>query len=246
MKEEIIEKIKKYSIYILIFIIICLVIVIGFIYGENTTKKVEQPLIEEKDEIVEEEKSTYIVDIKGEVKNPGVYEIEENKRIMDVIKMAGGLTKEADTNYINLSKKIKDEMVIIIYSKKEIEEYKKGLEEENIKEVIKYEIIEKECVCPNTLNDACIEETEKIEKVEEDSSTDNKEIESDKTTENELVNINTATIQQLQTLSGVGESKAKSIIEYREENKFTKIEDIKNVSGIGDSLFEKIKDYITI
>ena len=64
--------------------------------------------------------------------------------------------------------------------------------------------------------------------------------------ENKLVNINTATIDELQTIKGVGESKAKSIIEYRKENKFIKIEDIKNVSGIGDSLFEKIKDYITI
>ena len=47
------------------------------------------------------------------------------------------------------------------------------------------------------------------------------------------------------TLSGIGEAKAKSIIEYRKEKKFEKIEDIMNVSGIGESVFEKIKDYIT-
>ena len=49
------------------------------------------------------------------------------------------------------------------------------------------------------------------------------------------------------TLSKIGESKANSIIEYRESNgDFKTIEDIKNVSGIGDSLFESIKDYITV
>lgn len=61
------------------------------------------------------------------------------------------------------------------------------------------------------------------------------------------VNINTATQAQLETLSGIGPSTAAKIIAYREENgKFTKIEDIKNVSGIGESKFEKIKDDIVV
>lgn len=61
------------------------------------------------------------------------------------------------------------------------------------------------------------------------------------------ININTANLDKLQTLPGIGEAMAKRIIEYREENgKFQSIEDIKNVSGIGDSKFEKIKEYIVI
>lgn len=61
------------------------------------------------------------------------------------------------------------------------------------------------------------------------------------------ININTATQTQLETLSGIGPSTAAKIIAYREENgKFTKIEDIKNVSGIGESKFEKIKDDIVV
>ena len=47
------------------------------------------------------------------------------------------------------------------------------------------------------------------------------------------------------TLSGIGESKAENIIEYRKQNKFNDISDIKNVKGIGDSIFEKIKNNIT-
>ena len=61
------------------------------------------------------------------------------------------------------------------------------------------------------------------------------------------VNINTANLEKLQTLPGVGESTAKKIIEYRDKNgKFTKIEDIKNVSGIGESKYNNIKEYIFV
>ena len=60
------------------------------------------------------------------------------------------------------------------------------------------------------------------------------------------VNINTADSTQLQTLSGVGPATAQKIIDYRQSNgSFSSIEDIKNVSGIGDKTFEKLKDHIT-
>lgn len=61
------------------------------------------------------------------------------------------------------------------------------------------------------------------------------------------ININTADSQQLQELNGVGPVTAEKIIEYREENgRFKDVEDIKNVSGIGDKTFEKMKDDIKV
>lgn len=61
------------------------------------------------------------------------------------------------------------------------------------------------------------------------------------------INLNTASISELDELPGVGEAIAKKIIEYREYNgNFSSIEEIKNVSGIGDSKFEKMKDYICV
>ena len=61
------------------------------------------------------------------------------------------------------------------------------------------------------------------------------------------VSINTANIQTLMTLSGIGEKKAEAIIEYRSKNGYFKsIEEIMNVSGIGKSIFEKIKDFIKV
>lgn len=70
---------------------------------------------------------------------------------------------------------------------------------------------------------------------------------SEDTSQSSLININTATSEELQTLPGIGESKAAAIISYREENgDFESTQDITNVSGIGDSTYENIKDYITV
>ena len=168
----------------------------------------------------------YKVDIKGMVKKPGVYEVNVDSRVEDVISKAGGLLKEADTSVINLSKKISDEMVIIIYSKEQVKDFSDVLTEE--------EIVLESCIQNNGVlqNNACIDNNNSEEEREEEST---------------LININTATIEQLQTLTGIGESKANAIIEYRNKNgKFKKIEDIKNVTGIGEVLFEKIKNNITI
>lgn len=70
---------------------------------------------------------------------------------------------------------------------------------------------------------------------------------SGETEKNKLININTATKNELENLRGIGPSLAIKIVEYRNKNgKFKKIEDIKNVSGIGSNKYEKIKDYIKI
>ena len=190
---------------------------------ENISK--EEIVLEEiHEEIPVEETIKYNIDIKGAIKNPGVYSVESNLTVNDVIKIAGGLTENADTSLINLAKKITDEMVIIIYTKEEVKN-------SNLLETV-IKVVEKECVCPNIENDSCL--NDKID----DTITNNPN--------SKLVNINTATLAELQTISGIGESKAKNIIKYREEvGNFNTIEDIKNVDGIGDTLYESIKIYIT-
>ena len=60
------------------------------------------------------------------------------------------------------------------------------------------------------------------------------------------IDLNTATMEQLHTLKGIGHKKAVAILEYRKEHNFTKIEDIMKVKGIGKKLFEKIKNEIEV
>lgn len=187
---------------------------------------IEPVLEEEKEEVVE--KILYKVDIKGAVKKPGVYQLEKDKRVVDVITMAGGLAENADTRVNNLSKYVQDEMVIVIYTKEEVDKFHEVKEKELLQN--------KECKVYNeeVRNDSCIESDSE----EENGSTMNDV--------DVKVSINTASLELLMTLPGIGEAKAKTIIEYRNKQKFEKIEDLMNVSGIGEKAFEKIKEYITI
>ena len=63
---------------------------------------------------------------------------------------------------------------------------------------------------------------------------------------NDKININTADLVKLQEINGVGPSTAEKIINYRQKERFRKIEDIKNVDGIGEKTFEKLKDHICV
>lgn len=255
---KIIKKYKYLITFILILVIICLVVVRKNNLKENNKEytkvsssdvliKSSNPSESIKEEQTEKEKTAennIKIDIKGQVINPGVYELSENARVIDAINMAGGLTDIANTSLINLSKKLEDQMVIIIYSNEEVLN-------SNVKEVeTVFKVIEKECVCPNIKNDSCIntELDNNTNDDKENNNNDNGSTTNNNATndENKLVNINTASFEELTTISGIGESKAKAIIEYRKENKFTTTEEVKNVSGIGDALFEKIKAFITV
>ncbi|ASW43986.1 helix-hairpin-helix domain-containing protein [Clostridium isatidis] len=153
--------------------------------------------------IEKESKNTIVVEIKGEVKNPDVYEMEEGSIIKDLIEKAGGLTSEANIDKINRAAKLNPNQLIIIPNKNSSEENFLG---------------ESEIIYGET--------NESSEK---------------------LININTASLEELTKINGIGETKAKSIIEYREKNgAFKSIEEIKNVKGIGEKTFEKLKDSITI
>ena len=207
-----------------IIIIITTIILISItIYIINTNKiesevveTTESNIVKEIEEPKEEIKNYITVEIKGEVTNPGVYKIEENSRVIDLINLSGGFTQNALTININQAKKLSDEMVIVIYN------------QNDLKEEVKTEYVYLECECPKITNDGCVNE----DKIEDNQNT--------------KISINNATKEELTKLNGIGEKIAEKIIEYRKENKFKTIEDIKNVSGIGESLYEKIKDSITI
>lgn len=222
-----------------IIIISIIVIIIGSITGLSVWKylqKDKKDVIKDNKEIVTTKKKSlekktvdniekYKVDIKGEINNPGIYSLEKDKRVIDVIVLAGGLTGNADTSVLNLSKKVTDEMVIIIYSKEQVSDFKKT------KEIEKQ--VEEKCIQPdeNSLkNDACI------------TSNSNSQ-----TQINGKINLNTASVEELMTLQGIGESKAKDIIKYRETNGgFKSIEELTNISGIGESTLAQIKENITV
>lgn len=232
---EFIERIKnKKQIIIIIFLFIIILFVVGyFVYINNFAVKNNE--IEERNiflkennietnEDKEDVKDCYVtVDVKGEVEKEGVYTLECGKRISDVLELAK-VSKDGDTSFINLSKELQNEMVIIV---DKYEEKKEKIKKDPIK------------------NDARIIESEfkqttvEVNKIKNTSSNNN--------SLSNVLNINNASLEELMKLSGIGEGKAKKIIEYRDINgSFKSIDELKNVSGIGEKMFEKIKDFITV
>ncbi|NLD25771.1 MAG: ComEA family DNA-binding protein [Acholeplasmataceae bacterium] len=129
--------------------------------------------------------SNIVVEIKGEVRFPGVYYMTSEDRIYDAIRIAGGMTASADLTNINLAEKIKDGTAIIIPSKAK--------------------------------------------------------------SENTKISINNASLEELMTLTGIGEVKAKNIIKYRNQiGKFISLEELKNVDGISENLYRQIKEFICL
>ena len=170
------------------------------------------------------------VDIKGAVKKPGVYQVNEENIINDVINFAGGLLDKAYVENINLSKKVQDELVIYVYTKDEIK--KNNLQENQT------------CSSNNYIITECTEN--KVSIITSNENNENNE-NNNSSVSSSLININIASIEELTTLPGIGESKAQNIINYREENGYFKtIDEIKNVNGIGESTFDQLKKYITV
>ena len=200
--------------YIIIAIIILVALVVSYVLSlDNKDVSAENVEITKTD--VANVTSKVYVDIKGSVKKPGVYQVSADSIVWDIVNLSGGFTKNAYTKNINLSQKVKDEMVIYVFSKSEMSKMNNTVKTDT-------------ACTTNVINyDNCI-------------TTEKKE------TNTVLVNINTASKEELMNVSGIGASKADSIIAYRIKTPFSKIEDIMNVSGIGESLFDKIKKYITV
>ena len=128
------------------------------------------------------DKETKEVEVKGEVKNPGVYQAELHASVENIIALAGGITENADISTLNMAQDLPDQSVLV------------------------------------------------ASKIQEDSK----------------VSINTATLEDLITLPGIGPATAQRIIEYRTQQPFNQLEDIMKVKGIKEKLFSKMKDRICL
>ena len=167
-----------------------------------------------------EETKTLVVHICGAVSAPGVYELPAGSRIIDAVEAGGGFLPEADEACCNLAEEIVDGCQIYIMTKSE------------------------SCADGQTEKKAGIQTSP-----DSDMQTTDRNVRSNSAPalENGLVNLNTADVAALMTLPGIGESRAKAIISYREQHgAFAQIEDIMKISGIKQAAFSKIKDKITV
>ena len=206
-KEDVVLFFRQNVKSIILAFVCSLVVIIGGLFYFNQSKTEDYSGVSfsntssvtiNKDEKAEDKHDEKIfVDVKGAVKHPGVFETTKDKRVKDLIEEAGGLLDDADTSTLNLSQKVKDQMVIYV-----------------------------------------LKHGEKPKQIS-DSGTSS--------SSGDVININTANLEQLMKISGVGKTKAEAIIAHREKNgDFKKKEDITKVRGIGKATFEKIKDKIEV
>jgi competence protein ComEA len=166
--------------------------------------QVYQPAAEEK----ESEESNQIegpvelvVDVKGAVKQPGVYRLPPGSRVEDAVKEAGGPTKQADMDRVNLAQPLTDGMALRVPA-----------------------------------------EGEEAGPFAGDLATS-----TGGAGEAAAVNLNTATQEELQSLTGIGPAKAEAILRYREENgPFGSVDELVQVSGIGEKTLEQLRDQVTV
>lgn len=129
------------------------------------------------------------VHVVGEVKAPGLYELELGDRVSDAIEIAGGFTPEAEQSSVNLARNLSDGEQVIIASKSQFKQAGGSA----------------------------------------------------------LVSLNRATVEDLDTLPGVGPALAARILEHRSAiGSFSDIRQLREVSGIGEKMFAKIKDLVTL
>lgn len=203
----------EHKIYLIIAVIIAFAALYYFLEegkssSEINVEEIVPTAIIEEEEVIQPTQNqtkvaeSFIVDVKGQVKMPGVYSSSPEERVIDVVQRAGGLTENADESKVNFAEHVQDAMVIYIPAKGEEGNIPQGL----------------------TSNPSDTGGTKQGK-----------------------INLNKADENELQNLPGIGPSKAAAIMEYRETNgPFKSVEDLKNISGIGDKTFDKLKDLISV
>lgn len=214
-------KIKKEHIIISVFVFLILVVTAIYIIktgdGDIILKSNNGLSVENRMEFKQQEEKkieTIRINVRGEINNPGIVEMEKGKVIIDAVDLAGGFTDEADVDNINLVYELFQNVTIRIPSKNEgnlIEEKNSG-----------FDII---------AHDTGV--------IEGESGNDKGQ--------GDMVNINLASKERFLNLPGIGEVYAQRIIEYRNENgRFESLDELLNISGIGEKTFENIRPFISL
>lgn len=217
---------KEQKIIIIVISIVVSIVIGMYIFQRLRDNNIEELNLVEINEISEEEKevkSDIVIHVTGAVNNQGIVRLEEGARIADAIEQAGGLTKEADVSQINLAYILEDGQKIYIPTKEEVKEATE----------LRNSLTENQNYIISESGNGVISDSK--------NGKNNNEKGVGK------VDINKASRDELNTLPGIGDVTAERIIEYRENNgDFSKIEDLKEVSGIGEAKYEKIKEMITV
>ena len=172
------------------------------------------------------------VHVCGEVRKEGVYTLPAGSRILDAVEAAGGFSEKADRSWLNLAMEIGDAWQIRVPSSEETDALRMKQGDQAVDETGTPYILNGEASAGEFSGDPYRRSSR---------------LSAGTGTETGRINLNTASKEELMKIPGVGEAKARRIIEYREQNgRFESIEDLMKVPGIKDASFQKMKDFITV
>ncbi|UED73176.1 ComEA family DNA-binding protein [Brevibacillus sp. DP1.3A] len=174
---------------------------------DSTTAQPAKPVktTPEKEKEKESLPTPLYVDVKGQVKSPGLYQFEPGTRVANAIEKAGGALPDADLVQINLAAPLTDGAALVIPAKG--------------------------AAAPVSASIGLVQSTTSVSTTGASSG----------------INLNTATVEQLMSLPGIGEARAKAIVDYRsKQGPFRSADDLKQIEGIGEKMFARIKDRLLV
>ena len=211
-------QLNKKIIAVAVAVVFCVLASLWPQQREENMLELEQQAVQTEEAAAEAKITVYV---SGAVAKPGLHEIAPGSRAVDAIEAAGGMTEEANKDRVNLAKICKDGMQVNVprLSAKELRKLKQA---QNV-------------YVGDSANAVAnaVQPVNYVSAVQQDYS-DGK------------IRLNSATIEELEELPGVGEVTAQRIVEYRNLHGFNKIEDIINVKGIGQAKFNKMRPYLDL
>lgn len=181
-----------------------------------------------------------VAEVKGAVRRPGVYRVAQGKRVGDALTLAGGVTEDADLSDINQAARLIDGAPLVIPRMPRIS-LENGVAA-NRPELSAADLNPPQYTVSGYRTESAGAHSDKAE-------TSVAEPRRPVTAGGEkggLVDLNTATREELDRLPRIGPVTADKIIDYREKTPFTSIEDLNNVPGIGDKTIENLRDLVTV
>jgi competence protein ComEA len=167
--------------------------------------------------------------VAGSVRNPGVYPLASGQRLVDVVDAAGGATDDADLEAVNLAMRVEDEGYYYIPAKvaQPVANINRELMD-NVPPTPRFPEAATNRPAPSTPDKA-------VESVDDSGESAG------------LLDLNTATQAELETLPSIGPARARTIVAYREQNgPFAAVEEITAVSGIGQGILDNLQGLITV
>lgn len=197
--------------------------------GESQGTETESVLVD----AVNPQAGVIYVHVCGAVENPGVYELEAGSRVYEAVQQAGGFVDSAEQNYVNQAQVLEDGVKLVIPTREEAAAAQDDASEES--DALQDRAQDGSGIAGGAEREIGIVGGARSDGQGGDAASDGR------------ININTASEAQLCEIPGIGATRAAAIAAYRESHgAFGKPEDIMNVNGIKEGMYEKIKDIICV